>query len=52
MTTRSLLETEIISKVPVFTEVEAQKFYDTNKDKLNGPFTDLKDQILRHLQNT
>lgn len=52
VTTRSLLEAEVISKVPVFTESEAQKFYDTNKEKLNGPFTDLKDQILRHLQNT
>ena len=51
VTTRSLLETEVISKVPVFTENEAQKFYDTNKDKLNGAFTDLKEQILRHLQN-
>jgi hypothetical protein len=51
VTTRSLLDTEINSKVPVFTEAEAQKFYDTNKDKLNGAFTDLKQQILRHLQN-
>jgi hypothetical protein len=51
VTTRSLLDTEINSKVPVFTEAEAQKFYDTNKERLNGPFTDLKEQILRHLQN-
>ena len=51
VTTRSLLEAEVISKVPVFTEAEAQKFYDTNKDKLNGGFGDLKEQILRHLQN-
>lgn len=51
VTTRSLLDTEVNSKMPVFTEAEAQKFYDTNKDKLNGAFTDLKDQILRHLQN-
>ena len=51
VTTRSLLETEVTSKIPVFTEAEAQKFYDTNKDKLNGAFTDLKEQILRHLQN-
>lgn len=50
VTTRSLLETEVISKVTVFTEVEAQKFYDTNKDKLNGAFTDVKEQILHHLQ--
>ena len=52
VTTRSLLETEVISKVPVFTDAEAQKFYDTNKDMMNGPFSDLKDKILRHLQNT
>lgn len=51
VTTRSLLETEVTSKIPVFTEAEAQKFYDTNKEKMNGAFTDLKEQILRHLQN-
>ena len=51
VTTRSLLETEVNSKVPVFTEAEAQKFYDTNKEKMNGAFTNLKEQILRHLQN-
>ena len=52
MTTRSLLETEVSSKVPVFTDADAQKFYDTNKDRMKGPFTDLKEQILRYLQNT
>ena len=52
VTTRALLETEVNSKVPVFTEAEAQKFYDTNKDKLNGPFTEIKDRIIHHLQTT
>lgn len=52
VTTRALLETEVSSKVPAVTDAEAQKFYDTNKDKMNSPFTDVKDQILRHLQNT
>ncbi len=51
VTTRSLLETEVNSKVPVFTDADAQKFYDTNKDRMKGPFTDLKEQILRYLQN-
>ncbi|HEV2837595.1 MAG TPA: hypothetical protein VGW58_19890 [Pyrinomonadaceae bacterium] len=50
VTTRALLETEVISKVPAVTEVEAQKFYDANKDKMHGAFTDLKEQILRYLQ--
>lgn len=52
VTTRALLETEVSSKVPALTDAEAQKFYDTNKERMNGPFTDVKDQILRHLQNT
>lgn len=50
VTTRALLETEVISKVPAVTEAEAQKFYDANKDKMKGAFIDLKDQILRYLQ--
>ena len=52
VTTRALLETEVTSKLPGVTDAEAQKFYDTNKDKMKGAFPDLKDQILRHLQNT
>lgn len=50
VTTRALLETEVISKVPAVTEAEAQKFYDANKDKMKGAFTELKEQILRYLQ--
>ena len=52
VTTRALLETEVIAKVPAVTEVEAQKFYDTNKEKMKGAFPELKEQILRYLQNT
>ena len=52
VTTRALLETEVIAKVPAVTDAEAQKFYDTNKDKMNSAaFTDVKEQIVRHLQN-
>jgi len=50
VTTRALLETEVIAKVRAVTEAEAQKFYDANKDKMKGAFTDLKEQILRYLQ--
>jgi hypothetical protein len=52
VTTRALLEIEVSSKVPTFTDAEAQKFYDANKERMDGPFTDVKDQIVRHLQNT
>ena len=33
VTTRSLLDTEVNSKFPVFTNAEAQKFYYTNKER-------------------
>lgn len=52
VTTRALLETEVNAKVPAVTDADAQKFYDTNKDKMKGAFTDLKPQILRYLQST
>lgn len=52
VTIRALLEQEVISKVPAVTEAEAQKFYDANKDKMRGGFTDVKEQILRYLQKT
>lgn len=50
VTTRALLETEVNSKIPAITEADVQKFFDTNKDKLSGAFTDVKEQILRYLQ--
>ena len=52
VTTRALLDAEVYSKVPSFTDAEALKFYDTNKEKINGAFTDVKPQILRYLQDS
>jgi protein-disulfide isomerase len=51
VTMRGLLDAEVDSKVPAVTETEALKFYNSNKDRMNGAFTDVKDQIVRFLQN-
>ena len=52
VTTRALLDAEVIAKAPAITEALAQKFYDENKAKMNGgAFADVKPQIVRHLQN-
>lgn len=53
VTTRALLDAEVTSKAPAITEAQAQKFYDENKDKMNGgAFVDLKTQIIAYLQRT
>jgi hypothetical protein len=50
VTTSALLETEVNAKVKQTTEQDARAFYDQNKAKLNGEFTNLKEQIIRYLQ--
>ncbi|HEV2706221.1 MAG TPA: thioredoxin domain-containing protein [Pyrinomonadaceae bacterium] len=50
VTTRALLETEVTSKVPVVSEAQAQKFFDENKDRINGDFAQTKYQIIQYLQ--
>jgi len=50
VTTRALLETEVTAKVPVVSEAQAQKFYDENKDRINGDFSQMKYQIIQYLQ--
>lgn len=51
ITTRALLDAEVDSKVSAVTEAQAQEYYNLNKDKINGEFAQLKDQIARHLQD-
>jgi len=51
VTARALLDAEVNSKVTTITEAQAQKFYNENKNRLNGAFTDVKDQLIRFLQN-
>lgn len=50
MTTNALLDTEVGSKIKQVTEREARAFYDENKERLNGDFAPLKEQITRYLQ--
>jgi protein-disulfide isomerase/copper chaperone CopZ len=50
VTTRALLDTEVTSKVPVVGEAQAQKFFDENKERINGDFAQTKFQIIQYLQ--
>jgi protein-disulfide isomerase len=51
VTTRALVETEILSKVKKVTEADAQKFFDQNRNRINGEFTQLKSQIIEYLND-
>ncbi len=50
VTTTALLQTEVAAKVPTITEADAQKFYNENKDRINGDFEKTKAQIIQYLQ--
>lgn len=50
VTTQTLLATEIDAKAKPVTEAEARAFYDQNKERVNGEFPQLKDQIIQYLQ--
>lgn len=50
ITTNALLEAEVNTKIKPTTEADAHTFYEQNKEKLNGEFAQLKDQIIRYLQ--
>jgi protein-disulfide isomerase len=51
VTARALLAAEVDSKVAAVTEAQARAFYDENKERINGEFAPLKDQIVRYLQD-
>jgi protein-disulfide isomerase len=50
ITTQALLAAEIDAKAKPVSEAEARAFYDQNKDRVNGDFPQLKDQIVQYLQ--
>ena len=50
VTARAVLEAEVGSKLATVTEAEAQKFYDQNKDRINGDFAAAKYQIIQYLE--
>ena len=49
-TTRALLDAELTAKVSPVTDADAQKFFDENKDRINGDFAQLKPQIIKFMQ--
>ncbi|HLL71346.1 MAG TPA: thioredoxin domain-containing protein, partial [Pyrinomonadaceae bacterium] len=50
ITTKALLDAEVEAKLKPVTEAEARTFYDQNKERINGDFAQLKDQIIQYLQ--
>jgi len=48
--TKALLEAEVLAKLPAIGEAQAQKFYDENKERLNGDFASIKVQLIEYLQ--
>ena len=50
ITTRALIDAEVMPKVKPVSEADAQKFFDENKDRLNGDFARLKPQIIQYLE--
>jgi len=52
LTTKALFEAEIDAKLKPVTEAEARTFYDQNKERINGEFALIKDQINQYLQDT
>jgi len=50
VTARALLDAEVVSKIPAVTEADAQKFYDENKERINGDFAQTKEQLTQYLR--
>lgn len=49
LTARAIIETDVLPKVRKFSEEDARKFYEANKQKLIGEFAELRDQIIQYL---
>jgi protein-disulfide isomerase len=49
VTTRALLDAEVVPKVKKVTEDDAKKFYEQNKERISGEYAQLKDQIIEYL---
>jgi protein-disulfide isomerase len=48
---QTILDTEITTKTKPITETDARTFYDQNKDRISGDFTQSKDQIIKYLSD-
>jgi hypothetical protein len=49
VTIDALLDTEVASKVKPATEADALSFYEQNKERLDGDFAKVKDQVIEYL---
>jgi len=50
LTARAVLDAEVGSKTTAITEAEALKFFDQNKERINGDFAQVKYQIIQYLE--
>lgn len=50
ITSKALFDAEVVSKIKEITEADAQKFYQENKERINGEYPQLKDQIIQYLR--
>jgi protein-disulfide isomerase len=51
VTAKAVYDSEVTPKVRKVTDEDARKFYDENKERINGAFDQLKPQIIQYLQN-
>lgn len=49
LTTRAIVEADVLPKVRKISEEDARKFYEGSKEKLIGEFAELRDQIIEYL---
>ncbi len=52
VTTKALLDAEVEAKTKPIVDAEAQKFYDANKERINGEFAQIKPQLVQYLQES
>jgi protein-disulfide isomerase len=50
VTARALLDAEVKSKLPAVTDADARKFFDENRERINGDFAERKPQIIAYLR--
>jgi protein-disulfide isomerase len=51
ITTTALIETEVKAKAKSVTEEEARKFYDENKNRINGTYEQVKPRLMSYLND-
>ncbi len=51
VTPQTLLQTEVTARTKPITEAEAQTFYNANKERINGEYATIKDQLIQYLKD-